>query len=632
VRRKYVLGFFIFLSLFSASLFSYNAVNDRTAFLAALSELQHGDQKAFLTITDNLQDYPLYPYLLYSDFVMNLSRATPQELQGFLDTYRDTPLADHLRHLWLQQLAQEQQWQLFLTVYKPTKMLGLQCDQREALWRTNQPNVALQNFGELLNKNTAVPKSCLWVFAQALHQGTIAQDIVWERISLAFQNHNPDLAAQLSILLPPGNKKLFDTWIQIYNKPKLMLKAPKLTGFIVLTGLMRLSETNPYQSAVMWDTLNKHYKFDLDTQQKALKIVALALAHAHDPSALSWLISVPEKYADNNVRIWRIRAALYAQNWRQVQLSVNALPIDLKKLPQWRYWLARAYAEQNQISEAENIFRDLSLHGDFYGQLASVQLKQQPLMAVANLKVNAAQINAIGTIPAIKRSYELYQLKWLPEATQEWQWAIDHMPQEDYLAAAELAIQWGWFERAIATVNLINDGADIPLRFPLAYREPILDAALKNNLDPAWVFALVRQESLFMPEVKSSAGALGLMQLMPNTALLLANQLHMPFERSNLLDPRMNVDLGSIYLNHMLQTFNNNMILATAAYNAGPGNVKKWLPAQPMPADVWVETIPFHETRNYVRNIMGSMTFYEKELGVPVTLTVRMRNSICAKS
>ena len=153
MRRKCALGLLLFLSLFSASLFSYNAVNDRTAFLAALYELQHGDQKAFLTITDNIQDYPLYPYLLYSDFVMNLSRATPQELQGFLDTYRDTPLADHLRHLWLEQLAQEQQWPLFLTVYKPTKMLGLQCDQREALWKTNQPDLALQNFGELLNKS-----------------------------------------------------------------------------------------------------------------------------------------------------------------------------------------------------------------------------------------------------------------------------------------------------------------------------------------------------------------------------------------------------------------------------------------------------------------------------------------------
>ncbi len=626
--RQYFIGIILFLCLFPGILLGYNAVNDRTAFLAALSQLQHGNQKAFLTISQNLQDYPLYPYLLYSNLILNLPRATPQALGDFLDTYRDTPLADHLRHLWLAQLAQQQQWQLFLTEYRPTKVLSLQCDQREAFWRTGQIDAALQNFGDLVSKNTAVPKSCLWVFAQALHQGNIAQDIVWERIASAFQNHNPDLATQLSTLLPQTEVKTFRIWMQIYNNPKYMLKAPKLTGFMVLTGLMQLSADNPRQSAMTWDVLNNQYKFDPETQQKAIKIIAIALARIHDPSALVWLNTIQDKYMDNEVRIWRIRMALFAQNWSDVESNVNELPIELKKLPQWRYWLARSLASQNRIAEAENIYRDLSLHGDFYGQLASVQLQQHPLMAVANYKVNAAQINALSTIPALKRSYELYQLKWIPEATQEWQWAIDHMPQEDYLAAAELAMQWGWFERAISTVNLINDGSDIPLRFPLAYREPILDAALKNNLDPAWVFALVRQESLFMPEVKSSAGALGLMQLMPNTALLITNQLHIPFARSNLLDPRMNVTLGSIYLSHMLQVFNNNIILATAAYNAGPGNVKKWLSAEPMPADVWIENIPFHETRNYVRNIMTSMTFYEKELALPDTLASRMRNPI----
>lgn len=630
--RKYVIGIVIFLSFFSARLFGYNAVTDRTAFLAALSQLQQGNQTAFLTIAENLQQYPLYPYLIYSDLVMNLSRATPQQLQNFLQTYRDTPLAEHLRHLWLEQLAKQQQWQLFLTVYRPTKILALQCDQREAYWHTGQYDSALQNFGQLLNKTESVPKSCLWVFSQALHQGTIAENIVWERISLAFQNHNPTLATQLSLLLPDKDKGLFKTWSAIYQKPSRLFKTHKLTGFMLLTGIMRLSEENPHKSALAWDGLNKQFKFDLDTQQKALKIVALALARNHDPSALAWLNSIPEKYVNTDVRVWRIRTALYAQNWPQVENAINTLPPDLKKSPQWRYWLARALAEQHQTAEAESIFRDLSLHGDFYGQLASVQLNQQPLMAVAQLKVNVAQMNAIGSIPAIQRAYELYQLKWLPEATQEWQWAINHMTQEDYLAAAELAIRWGWFERAIATVNLISDGANIPLRFPMAYRDPILDAALKNNLDPAWVFALVRQESLFMPQVKSSAGAMGLMQLMPQTASLLANQLHMPFERANLLDPKMNVSLGSMYLSRMLQTFDNNMVLATAAYNAGPGNVKKWLPAQPMAADIWIETIPFHETRNYVRNIMGSMTFYEKELNIPTTLSTRMRNKIWAKS
>jgi soluble lytic murein transglycosylase len=627
-----MLGILIFVLLFPFMLFAYDNTSNRNAFLAALSELQHGNQQAFLTISNNLRNYPLYPYLLYSDLVMNLSKANPDQLQDFLDTYRDTPLADHLRHLWLTQLAGGHQWRLFLAVYQPTKMLGLQCDQREALWQAGQTEEALKNFGELLNKNSPMPDSCLWVLSQALHQGNIAQNLLWERIELAFENHNPELAAQLSILLPGDSKKVFKNWERIYNQPELILRTPQLSTAILLTGLTRLSEQNAHKSAVAWDSLNKQYRFDLDTQQKALKIVALALARAHDPSAPAWLLNISDKYVDATVRDWRIRTGLINQNWAVVQANINALSPEERKTPQWRYWLARSLGAQNQMPAAQNIYRDLALHGDFYGQLASVQLAQKPLMAISELKVNLAQENAIASIPAIERSYELYQLKWLPEATQEWQWAIQHMPEEDYLAAAELAIQWGWFERAISTVNLISDGSDIPLRFPLAYREPILDAALKNNLDPAWVFALVRQESLFMPEVKSSAGALGLMQLMPNTALLVANQAHMSFMTSNLLNPKMNVELGSIYLKHMLVSFNNNMVLATAAYNAGPGSVKKWLSIRPMPADIWIETIPFHETRNYVKNIMGSMTFYEKELALPETLTTRMRNPVWEKS
>lgn len=630
--RKSMMGILVFLILFPVMLFAYNAVSDRTAFLAALSDLQHGDQKGFLAITNNLTNYPLYPYLLYSDLVLNLQRATPEQLQDFLETYRDTPLADHLRHLWLTQLAVRHDWRLFLTVYQPTKMLGLQCDQREALWQTGQTEQALDHISELLNKNSAMPDSCLWVFGQALRQGNMAENLIWERISLAYEDHNPELAAQLSVLLPPGSKQGFKNWEDIYNHPELMLKTSQLTSSVLLTGLMRLSEVSPHKTAVVWDSINKQYRFDLDTQQRALKIVALALARAHDPSAYAWLLNISDKYVDDTVRDWRIRTGLVNQNWAIVAASINTLPADQRKSPQWRYWLARALGAQHQISAAQNIYRDLALHGDFYGQLASVQLNQQPLMAVAELKVNVAQMNAIASIPAIGRASELYQLKWLPEATQEWQWAIQHMPEEDYLAAAELAVQWGWYERAIATVNLISDGSDIPLRFPLAYREPILNEALRNNLDPAWVFALVRQESLFMPEVKSSAGALGLMQLMPNTALLVANQAHMSFMTSNLLNPQMNVELGSIYLRHMLGDFNNNMILATAAYNAGPGNVKKWLSARPIPADIWIETIPFKETRNYVKNIMGSMTFYEKELNIPETLSIRMRNPVWAKS
>lgn len=630
MRLKSILGTVIILLLFPIMLFAYNAQTARTAFLAALSDLQHRNQAGFVAITQNLKDYPLYPYLIYSDLIMRLDTAQPDELKNFLEANKNTPLEDHLRHAWLTQLAARHQWPLFLAIYQPTKNVSLQCSEREALWQTGDTQGALLNFDELLNKNNTVPDSCLLVLAQALHQGNLAQNLLWSRISSAFENHNPDLAIQLGDLLSQKDKENFKLWLKIYDKPGLILKLNNLPGPLLVTGIQRLSEQNAHDAAVSWNSivLSNKNRIDLDTQQKAVKIIGLNLARVHDSSAGLWLWNILPKYADNTVREWRIREALYQQNWPMVQAAINNLPPEEKKLPQWRYWLARALSTQNQLSAAQNIYRDLSLHGDYYGQLASVQLNQIPLNSVANLKVNSAQITAISSLPGIQRSYELYQLKWLPEATQEWQWVIKHIPEEDYLAAAELAIQWGWFERAIDTVNLISSGSNIALRFPLAYKDSILDVSLKNNLDPAWVFALIRQESLFMPEAKSSAGALGLMQLMPNTAYIVASQLHMSFMTRDLLNPQTNVELGSAYLKNMLAGFNNNMILATAAYNAGPGNVKKWLPNKIMPADVWVETIPFLETRGYVKNIMSAMTFYEKELTLPITLSNRFQKTM----
>ncbi len=619
------------LLLLSFGAFADNLETDRRAFVVALSDLQRHKQSEFLIIADHLRYYPLYPYLIYADLAIHLTQATPDQIQGFLTHYQNTPLAWHLRALWLHQLANQAKWQAFLRAYQPSKSLDLQCYQRQALWLTGSKSEALNQLSDLLGKSV-IPRPCLWVMGQALSSGNIGDQLLWDSIKRAFDNNNLNLANQLSGFLPANQKNSYILWREAAENPLLILN-PRIFStaniipkeYMLLTAIQKITNKNPRVAAQIWAKVARQTQFDSSTQIKATKIIALNLAETHDPLAEKWLESIPANQVDKTLEEWRIRNALWLQNWPIVQKSILGLSSKDRQTSTWRYWTARALYAQGQTAEARNIYRDLSLHGDFYGQLASIQLNQKPLMAVESLKVSPAQIKAIGELPAMQRSYELYQLHWMPEAGQEWHWATSHMPQEDYLAAAELAVHWGWYERGIATVNLINDGSNISLRFPLAYREPVLQAAQKNGLNPAWMFALIRQESLFTADAHSSAGAIGLMQLLPSTASWLANKLHIPFSSVDLKNPWTNLSLGGIFLKKIAVKFNGNEVFATAAYNAGPNRVKVWVPLHAMPADIWIENIPYHETRAYVKNIMTSMTFYERELGLPISLEQRVK-------
>jgi len=630
--------------VFSLSAGAETAADDRRAFLAALSDLQHGKKTEFKLITEHLHDYCLYPYLVYADLAVNLSSKKPQELQGFLDNYSETPLGVHLLKLWLYQLAENKDWKEYLTVYQScnkyanltlsiNKDVNLVCYQHEALWQMGARAEAITDLPAILSKSNNIPKSCFSILGQALMSGNIAKQLLWQRIESAFNDNNSDLAVQLAAFLPDDQKNIFARFKATFQNPLLILN-PALFNFdnsdsmrekIVLLGVKKLASKDPKLAANAFTAIQQKVKFAPDTVSKVIAIISLILAQNHDPNAQTWLMSVPDNEVDQTLREWRIRVGLWNQDWKLVLSQIGLLPLPDKKSTQWRYWTARSLEALGQKTQAETIYRDLSLHGDYYGQLSSIQLHQAPLSGLKEIKVNMSQIAAIASLPAIHRAHELYALHWLPESTQEWQWALSHMPEENYLAAAELAIQWGWFERAISTVNLLNDGGNINLKFPLAYHGEILTTSQKNSINPALLFAIIRQESLFTPYAHSHAGAIGLMQLMPGTANFIANQVHLGFRLENLLDPNINLYLGGIYFRKLVGMFNGNEILAIAAYNAGPNRVKKWLIVKNMPADIWIENIPFHETRNYVKNILTASTFYEKELGIASGLSQRMK-------
>ncbi len=376
-----------------------------------------------------------------------------------------------------------------------------------------------------------------------------------------------------------------------------------------------MSQQNSAQAAKQWPKLRKLYHFSFAEQQTLIRTIAIDLARTADPEATAWLKMVTPTYADDLVRNWRVRTALAQQNWAQTDHWLLQLSPEERNAPAWRYWQARSQAATGNMKLAHANFAELAKQINYYGLLASQQL-QQPYHPVSSAYFISDQLlQHIATLPAIQRAHELYLLQYASDARREWQWAIRSMSQPELLAATELATRWGWYDRAIMTATKAGEDNNIDLRFPLAYQAIVNNTAHQEGLEPAWIFAVIHQESSFIPDIKSDAGALGLMQLMPQTGKVLADNATANFAVHTLLDPTTNITLGSRYLKQLFTLYDDNKVLASAAYNVGPTRLQKWAPLyKKLPADIWVDILPWQETREYVQNVMLADAIYAQRV------------------
>lgn len=608
----------------------------RADYLLALAAVQHHDYVHYQKLADKLQDYPLYPYLRYYDLVSRIHTASPTEINSFLTKYSDTPLAQKIWIEWLEAVAADKHWSQYLALYRATSNVTLQCLARQALWHLGYVQPAFNGVQDLWLNPKPSPAACQIVISQWQRDGDLTLTLLWEKIYIAMSGNDINSIHQILPLIPQNQQWVIQLYQAVYNNPAL-LNEPQLldntepvTRFILKAGMQKLASQNASQALVTWQNLQKWYSFDTVEKQEVARILGVALALQGDPDAINWLTAAGNDNTDQSAQLWRVRAALLIQDWPAVLTAIAQLPPDQQRLAAWQYWQARALAATGQAVNASIIFESLSRQEDYYGQLAALQLGIPISKKFQSHLINQQQLQNIANIAAFQRAFELYQLNYKYLARDEWQWGLQKLPLNQYLYAAQLATQWGWFECAIATNQLLGEQGDITLRYPLAYRGNINLVAQQFHLNPAWVFAEIRQESLFQTQAHSAAGALGLMQLLPDTAITFADKLHLNFAgESTLFNASDNILIGGDYMQKLLSEFHGNMVVATAAYNAGPARVSHWLGKQkPMPADIWVETIPVQQTRDYVKNIMASTSFYEQQLGLPVSFVNRMTGSI----
>ena len=390
---------------------------------------------------------------------------------------------------------------------------------------------------------------------------------------------------------------------------------------LLVWGLRRLAVTDTDQALQRWDTLRTHYSFSPEQTWKLHRTLAVyAVIHDHD-QARALLDSLGENSMDEDVFQWRLRLALEDHDWKDLVRWTRGTPPDDAMRLRWLYWRARALEETGDNEAARAIYGKLAEERDYYGFLAADRLGVPYNLNYLSVRKDESTWQGIMAMPAVQRARELYALDMRYRARREWHDALGRMTPHQMEIAAMIAADWGWHDRTILTLGRARAFDDLVLRFPLPYAKRLEEYANKRGLDPSWVFALTRAESAFMEDARSPTGALGLMQVMPATGRHTARSIGLRrFRARYLLDADKNITIGTAYLKQMYDRFGGNTILATAAYNAGPNQVARWLPdsgcSEP---DEWIETIPYTETRKYVARILYYATIYDWRLKRDIT-------------
>ena len=590
----------------------------------AIKTIYAGKKKHLKKIKKELKDYPLTPYLEYHEIRRTISLATTAEIDAYILTHPDLPVARFLKTRKLFSLAKAKKWAAFLAYYSPNTDTRLNCYHQQALLNTQNKISNPDEIKRLWLVGKSQPKSCDKVFHAWLDSEHFDDSYAWDRYILALKNNRPSLAKYLIKHLPESDKKIALQGITLFKKPekieRLKSSNNKKKKDILHIALSRLIYKNPEKAGDLIPSLiKKHQLNDAEMASQQEKLATILAVRFH-PEAERWLEIANKEKSDPLLNELEIRTALRNLEWEKANNKINALAPDTLNSDRWQYWQARTLKQikNSDSSDIENTYQDLAKKRGFYAYMARDGAPSPSNEKEKPSANNSIQKSTIINQTNVTRAYEFHMLGQHTNARREWHYAMKLLSPEQRLVAAEVAQEWDRPGLSIRAANSATPHKNFDLRFPMGYSDEVSTYAKKNQLDQGLVFALIRQESLFTPDARSHAGALGMMQLMPATAKLVAQQNNISYRGTrDLLNPAKNIHLGTTYLKQLVNKFDNNEVLAMAAYNAGPHRVAKWIPEEEaLPLDVWIETIPFKETRNYVKHLLSNQDIYREKLGL----------------
>lgn len=601
----------------------------RAWYAAADRALAKKQTQEFQRLLAKLQQYPLKPYLEYKALLPQLPAIPKAKVDGFLSEYPNSLLATRLTQQWLRQLAIKKQWEDYIHYYDSRLAdTELTCLYLEARLKTDDIT-ALDQVSNIWNQGKSLPPSCDNLIAEWKSAGRLTKQLLWQRFIKATNAGEAGLASYLSTQLPSAERSYALFYQQVNANPSLLKTPakfkqnnPYMTD-ILLRGIYKQAASNASKAKEYFDTYNASHKFDPDTSRTALIELGLQLLKQKHPDTATQLISGQGQVDDPALLDALLRYALLQQDWERVNAWLQRYPDPFKTSDKWRYWMARTmealtiYDYMGQTSQS--IYASLAENRSFHGFLSAIKLQKPFALVDRPVVMDKLQWAHIESTPGFMRAREFFLTGNKTAANQEWFFTLKRIPEEEVLQAAHLASKWENHLLAIQTMSAAQYYDDLSLRFPIKFESYIDQAARETGVDKRFIISIIRQESAFTENIKSSANAQGLMQLLPSTAKEVARRYKIPHQPTDLIKGQKNIPLGSRFLKDLLDRFDGNHALAAAAYNAGPGRVRQWrsLSADKLPIDVWIEIIPFNETRQYVQNVLAFKVIYAYRMGLP---------------
>lgn len=561
----------------------------------------------------------------YQTLSKNITLDNTIRIRHFISTNPDSPLGITLRNNWLLFLAQQKDWNDFLIDYRPTNQEAVECYHLAALNDTGETSLALSGVQRLWNAGYKITGPCQTVFSLWINSQDFQTSDIWNRLREAIHQNDHDSIVFLTATLPTNERPFVNTWIVLDKNPALLPKAtlpPGDLGHKIRLDILTKWASIDVKSAIKyWDFLPKSAVFDEFATQHFYLAVSLHLALQGDPDAEQWFARILPAYSTAESRAWQVRFTLMHQNWPDTLVRIAAMPETEQEDNSWQYWKARALEATHHINDAQTIYSHLSNQRQYYGFLAAYR---------QHLTLNIQQTNypQDSTLLApyqqqIAQIQTLYKDQQFSQALPLTRDLLNQLNPQGQYTLAHLFRHWGWDSEAMMIVNRIPYQGDLMIRFPMPHRTLITTLCNQANIPPAFVYALARQESNFNSDQASRAGGIGFLQL----TLATAQQFDPKVTQDTLYLPENNINISILYLKKLMRQFDRQPLLVAAAYNAGPQKARNWQPNQTaVPADIWIETRPWGETRNYLKNTLAYTAVYQYLLGNTPNIDAFMQN------
>jgi peptidoglycan lytic transglycosylase len=628
-----LLSLFLSPGVLSSSVLS----TDRQQYGDAMTAIDRGRWTEYQQLRPSLEDYPLAVYLDYYSLSLQAHKVRPEDALRFLQSSADTPLRNRFLGTYLRQAGKDRRWQDFLQVMpEEPNSIDLKCYYFRAKLSSGDKTAAWEGAQRLWVYGESRPDQCDPLFDAWMRSGELTDDIVWARMLKAFDARQRSLMEYVGRRGSSELKPWADKLVAVYRKPdqigkvSLPSKSPYSTD-IASHGIAYLARYSPEKALQNWQAYQSRLDFSPDQITQAEQAISLHSLFAKTEAHKGWLSGALARLQEDRLVEIRLRWALAEQDWSAVTAHLPLLSAEQQQESAWRYWHAVSLQNNRQHDEAMPILQELATERGYYSFLAADQLQQAYSLNHQPLVLKSAASPALIQLPGVQRITELYFHEEAALAHSEWYKILQDSEQPDeQQQLASLASEQGWHRMAIDAANKAKAWDALDLRFPIAYEDTFDRNASLQQVPSTELMAIARRESAFFPEARSPVGARGLMQIMPATGKQVASSIGKRHSNSDLYQVEHNVQLGSAYYRQLLDRFDGNRVFALTAYNAGPHRVDRWRKAsdKTLAVELWIETIPYKETRNYVQAVLAYNVVFQYLKGNPHKLLTEKERAV----